>query len=70
MDFDINELRKQLGITDIVDAVKGINDRESEKAAREAKAAQEAQEQARIKALIDNATGDQKARLEAALEIS
>lgn len=68
MDFDINELRKQLGITDIVDAVKGINDRESEKAAREAKAAQEAQEQARIKALIDDATGDQKTRLEAALE--
>lgn len=62
--IDINALRASLGLDGIADALKNLSD--TQKAAKEAeeKQAREAAENARIKALIEGASGEQKKALE------
>ena len=65
-EIDFNKLKAELGLDTINEALKTLGD--SQKAEKEAKEKSEREiaEQARMKALIDNATGEQKASLEAA----
>lgn len=62
--IDINALRASLGLDGIADALKNLSD--TQKAAKEAeeKQAREAAENARINALIEGASGEQKKALE------
>lgn len=62
--IDINALRSQLGLDGIADALKNLGETQRIQRENEEKAAREAAEQARIKALIDGATGEQKKALE------
>lgn len=66
--LDINALRAQLGLDNISDALKALNETQKAQKEAEEKAEREKAEQARIKALIDGATGDTKKALEDANE--
>ncbi|AZV02022.1 hypothetical protein [Aeromonas phage Akh-2] len=66
--LDINALRAQLGLDNISDALKALSDTQKAQKEAEEKAEREKAEQARIKALIDGATGDTKKALEEANE--
>ncbi len=65
----IAELQEKLGIKAVVDAAQKLTEKE-EKAAKEAadKAKREA-EDARVKALVDEATGEQREKLDTALQL-
>ena len=66
MELDMVELRKQLGLDKLDSVVDSIHaSQEAERQAKE-KAAREEAEQARVKALVAAATGEDKARLESA----
>ncbi|WBF79386.1 major capsid protein [Aeromonas phage vB_AdhS_TS3] len=66
--LDINALRAQLGLDNISDALKALNETQKAQKEAEERAEREKAEQARIKALIDGATGDTKKALEEANE--
>jgi HK97 family phage major capsid protein len=64
--LDINKLRDQLGLTQITEALKQVNDDREKSAADKAAATKAIAEEARVQKLIEAATGDQRAALIAA----
>jgi HK97 family phage major capsid protein len=64
--LDINKLRDQLGLTQITEALKQVNDDREKSAADKAAATKAIAEEARVQKLIEAATGDQRAALVAA----
>ncbi len=69
MSFDLEKLRKELGLDTITDALKAQEDARKAEEARKAAEAAKAAEEARMKKLVDEATGETKEKLEAALGI-
>ena len=67
MSFDLEKLRKELGLDTITDALKAQEDARKAEEARKAAEAAKAAEEARMKKLVDEATGETKEKLEAAL---
>lgn len=66
---EIAELQEKLGIKTVVDAAKTITDEAAAKAKALADKAKEEAETKRVKALVDEATGEQKEKLETALQL-
>lgn len=68
-DINIAELRKELGLDVIQDALKAQQAEKEAERAKTAKQEQEAKEEARMKAAVEKATGAQKEELQAALAL-
>lgn len=66
--LDINKLKEELGLNQVTDALKQINAANAATAAEKAAAEKAAAEEARVQKLIESATGEQRAALEAANE--
>lgn len=69
MTLDIQKMRQELGLDTITDAIKQISDANAATLAQKAAADKAAAEDARLKALIDASTGDQRKALEEAANI-
>lgn len=67
--IDLDALRKQLGLDVITDSLKAQQEKEAKAEREAAEKAREALEAKRMEDLIAKATGDQKAKLEEALEL-
>lgn len=67
--IDIDALRKKLGLDDVQDFVKKEAERREREEAEKAENARKAKEEKRMKDLVEAATGDQKKKLEDALEL-
>ncbi|CCI88566.1 phage major capsid protein [Yersinia phage phiR2-01] len=67
-DFDIEKLRKEL-LGDLVDDIKDLTAAQKAEAARKLKVEQEAAEAARMQKMVDDATGETKSKLDAALNL-
>lgn len=66
---EIKELQEKLGIAGISKAAQIITDKANEEAEAKANLAKKAAEEKRVKALVDEATGEQKEKLEQALQL-
>lgn len=69
MSFDVEKLRKELGLDTITDAIKAQEEQRKAEEARKAKEEAQKAEEARMKKLVDEATGETKAQLEAAMNL-
>lgn len=65
-ELDINKLKDQLGLTQITEALKQVNDDRAKTAAEKAAAEKAAAEELRVQKLIEASTGEQRAALTAA----
>lgn len=65
--IDIAKLKEELGLSGVTEALKTITDAQKAETMRKQKEEQEALEQARMKKLVEEATGETKQKLDAAL---
>ncbi|AKY02269.1 major head precursor [Vibrio phage vB_VorS-PVo5] len=65
----IAELQEKLGIKAVVDAANKLTEKEAAEEKRKAEEARKQAEEARVKSLVDEATGEQKEKLETALQL-
>lgn len=68
-DNEIQALKEKLGIAQVEKAASTILEKQQEEERKKAEAVQKEAEEARVKALVDAATGDHKEKLESALEL-
>ncbi|QQO38514.1 capsid and scaffold protein [Vibrio phage VPG01] len=65
----IAELQEKLGLKTVIEAANKLTAKEEQEAKEKALAEQRKAEEARVKALVDEATGEQKEKLETALQL-